>query len=558
MKKNLLLPLFAFCILQSAFSQTNVSGFINANTNWTLAGSPYIVVGNTIIPNGYTLTIDPGVVVKFDSAKTLQINGELHAVGAAGNRIIFTSNRISPAPGDWRQIQFSDTAADAVFNSSGNYVSGCIMKYCDVSYGGNGEIQTLNSSLYISNCNITYSSGSALSCHGFLKIDSTCIRHNHSGGTITISSYPYCPYIIEHDTMDYNVWQALFLNASPFPNCADEEMIIRNNYFAHTDSSSALAVGSSNRVLITENDFVNNRDGIDGYSAIDLSGESGNSTVQCNRFVGNQGTRGCAIYLGNYGQDTIRNNLFDSNSRLWGSVMYADRGCCADVSISDNRFLNNIVPGGNILFLRSTASGNNIGTLFLNQNEFMNNCATSDIYLSVSSANFNAQFADISNNNFMDDSITYAIDNHTPFGGPNIDADSNFWNTSSSQHIDSIIDDYFDNLSYSIVNYSPILTSPAAIDTICPSISMSIAEVSQNNKQFIIYPNPSHSTFTLSLDQLAIANSQLALYDLTGRKIYTQQINNQSTIINSQFSPGVYFVKVQSGEKVWTEKLVVE
>jgi hypothetical protein len=74
-----------------------------------------------------------------------------------------------------------------------------------------------------------------------------------------------------------------------------------------------------------------------------------------------------------------------------------------------------------------------------------------------------------------------------------------------------------------------------------------------------ISPNPARSSFTISLnDELSIQNAGLKVYDTTGREIYTQQINNQSTIINNQFSAGVYFVKVQSGEKVWTEKLVVE
>ena len=47
-------------------AQTNVSGVISANTTWTKANSPYIVNSNLLINSGVTLTIDPGVVVKFD------------------------------------------------------------------------------------------------------------------------------------------------------------------------------------------------------------------------------------------------------------------------------------------------------------------------------------------------------------------------------------------------------------------------------------------------------------------------------------------------------------
>ncbi|MGZ4056956.1 MAG: hypothetical protein ACXVPU_16770 [Bacteroidia bacterium] len=57
MKKILLLSTtvlgFATCC-----AQTTVSGFINSNTTWNVSGSPYIVTGNALLSNGYTLTIE--------------------------------------------------------------------------------------------------------------------------------------------------------------------------------------------------------------------------------------------------------------------------------------------------------------------------------------------------------------------------------------------------------------------------------------------------------------------------------------------------------------------
>src|SRR5258705_851831 len=142
MKKLFFAFNFLFCIF-NCIAQTNVSGFINANTTWNLAGSPYIVVGNALLSHGYTLTIEPGVIVKFNDSTALQIDGELIAIGTANQRITFTSNQPVPAPGDWGKIHFADTCVNAVFDASGNYLSGCIMKYCDVMYGGElgaGEI----------------------------------------------------------------------------------------------------------------------------------------------------------------------------------------------------------------------------------------------------------------------------------------------------------------------------------------------------------------------------------------------------------------------------------
>src|SRR5258705_9728710 len=54
-----------------SIAQTNVSGFISTNTTWNLAGSPYIVIGNVLVSYGYTLTVEPGVVVKFNNDKAI-------------------------------------------------------------------------------------------------------------------------------------------------------------------------------------------------------------------------------------------------------------------------------------------------------------------------------------------------------------------------------------------------------------------------------------------------------------------------------------------------------
>src|SRR5437899_2982871 len=135
MKKIYSLLCFALLSLV-AKSQTNVSGFINANTTWTVTGSPYIVVANALVSQGYTLTIQPGVTIKFNTNCALQIDGELIAIGTPTNHISFTSNQPSPKAGDWGKLHISEYAVDAVYDAFGYYLSGTILKYCDVTYGG--------------------------------------------------------------------------------------------------------------------------------------------------------------------------------------------------------------------------------------------------------------------------------------------------------------------------------------------------------------------------------------------------------------------------------------
>ncbi|MFT4704897.1 MAG: hypothetical protein ACI81R_002605, partial [Bradymonadia bacterium] len=44
----------------NASAQTNVSGGINVDTIWTVAGSPYVMIGDVSVQTGATLTIEPG------------------------------------------------------------------------------------------------------------------------------------------------------------------------------------------------------------------------------------------------------------------------------------------------------------------------------------------------------------------------------------------------------------------------------------------------------------------------------------------------------------------
>jgi parallel beta-helix repeat protein len=176
---------------------TYVSGIISSDTTWTAAGSPYIVTGNILVKEGVTLTIEPGVVVKFNSAKGLQIDGELIARGTEAEQIVFTSNQSSPAPGDWANILFTNSSVDATFDEHGNYIhQRSIMQYCTVEYGGGSDtpvIKIVRSSPLLDYCTITknarrgiYVEGefAAGAVKGLPKITNNTITHNGAEGII--------------------------------------------------------------------------------------------------------------------------------------------------------------------------------------------------------------------------------------------------------------------------------------------------------------------------------------------------------------------------------------
>ena len=88
---------------------TNSSGIEIGGTltsDLTLStGVEYDLTSALIVPDGLTLTIEPGVVVRATTGSdvyvAIQQGGVINAEGTSSNPIVFTSNSSTPNPGDW-------------------------------------------------------------------------------------------------------------------------------------------------------------------------------------------------------------------------------------------------------------------------------------------------------------------------------------------------------------------------------------------------------------------------------------------------------------------------
>lgn len=94
----------------------------------------------------------------------------------------------------------------------------------------------------------------------------------------------------------------------------------------------------------------------------------------------------------------------------------------------------------------------------------------------------------------------------------------------------------------------------STITPLCTSVAVN--EIEENNL-FRIFPNPTHSAFTLSLTN-EMQNAELKIFDVTGKVVHEKIINNHSLTINYKFSAGLYFVRVTAAEKMYLQKLLVE
>jgi len=91
--------------------KTSVTGILPCKHTWTAAKSPYGVVGNLLVNKGCELKVQAGVRVIFTGKYYLQVEGTLIARGTTGNKIVFTSGKAKPAPGDWSGIVFKSNVS---------------------------------------------------------------------------------------------------------------------------------------------------------------------------------------------------------------------------------------------------------------------------------------------------------------------------------------------------------------------------------------------------------------------------------------------------------------
>jgi len=124
-----------------AASATYVEGVITQDTVWTLTDSPFVVSKNVIVYPNATLTIEPGVEVRFGESFSLIVNGRLIANGTQDNMITFTSNKDQPGAGDWNTIILSNRTVQST------------LAYCSIEYAKNGTT-IANGNVKIKNCEI--------------------------------------------------------------------------------------------------------------------------------------------------------------------------------------------------------------------------------------------------------------------------------------------------------------------------------------------------------------------------------------------------------------------
>ncbi len=330
----------------TASGTQDVSGVLSSNTTWT-NDKTYVVTGNILVPNGVTLTIEPGTVVKFDGFYNIQVEGQLIAAGTESNMIVFTSNKTTPTVTDWHSILFKDSSVDATLDANFNYVSGSIIRYCEFSYGGpvvaadysspfiaNNYIHDTGNggpprdwpsgtiwlhglpptvTIVISNVIENNTNSGICVAYGTAKIIGNLIRNNTSrwGGGIGIFSRG--PVTMEHNTIVSNTAGEMGGAIGIYRgNHTIRYNLIANNscivdQYKFTNKGGG-AIGKWGSIIsVTDNTILGNA----GFAAFHYNNTSLGDAIEQNNIAG---TNPYIIYLGQYGTQNVSasNNYWDT------------------------------------------------------------------------------------------------------------------------------------------------------------------------------------------------------------------------------------------------------
>lgn len=220
-------------------SATYVEGVITQDTVWTLVNSPFVLSNDVVVNSNATLTVEPGVEVRFGGDFSLTVHGKMVANGTEQKMISFTSNKLDPAPDDWGTI----------FVDERNQSS---MLYCIVEYSkdgitiGDGSLILQNSLIFNNGKGLILNFGDVVAIHNVIS--------NNTESGIEIGEAD--AVTIQNNTIQSNA-EGIVLNG----HLTSTIRIVQNEIELNAQAGIDFATNSSGNAFILQNNLSSNKYG---------------------------------------------------------------------------------------------------------------------------------------------------------------------------------------------------------------------------------------------------------------------------------------------------------
>ncbi|MBI1286473.1 MAG: T9SS type A sorting domain-containing protein [Flavobacteriales bacterium] len=561
-------------VFQTLFSyaQTTIPGGTVSGI-WTLGGSPYEVEGSIMVPDGETLTIEPGVEVSFQGHYKLLVLGRILAVGTVVDSIYFTaSNTVdgwygmkfdgTPASNDTSRLSYcslrwgrangsnNDGFGGAVFmnNITKLVVSNCTLRNNWALYGGG--IASLNSISKIVNCKIsanTYASdGGGIYTNGGTSIIGNTISGNSSFNSNVEGGGLWCSHAVEimGNTISNNTTNGGYGGGINCVGCSGSIIgnVISYNYDNTAGGGIRLNNGSSPEF---SGNFVCNNSTDAGGAGMMISNQSdpvmNNNVIANNHEESTYAYAGGAMLLWNSNPIITNNTIVNNSSSTTGGGIFCHEG-------SSPTFTNCILYGN--------ASDDEGDQVMLNDEQSDPNFYYCNIEGGTAAFGLNGNFfTGTTSNNFDSDPLFL-----TPSSGVGTSHDGYTANW-SLQPNSPCIDAGNPVGSYSAFD---IAGNPRVLNIIDVGAYEGASTVGMTTEPDLIdvsvFPNPTINVFTIRMNERAHSTIQITLTDASGRLVYRNETNEQFVeIATSNFVGGLYYYSLinQEGTELSRGKMVV-
>ncbi len=540
MKKTFLVIATIFLMYSYSNEQTIIPAG-NVSGTWTLAGSPYLIQGSVMIPDGSTLSIEPGVNVNFQGSYKLYIQGRLLAAGNAADTIHFSAADTTIG---WLGLHFDNTP----LTNDTSKIFYCKLQYAKTTNGGGaiyilGFSKVVISNNRISNCRTdAYPGGGGILCSGSSPvITHNTISHNMTsfggGGICCENSSPAITNNVISNNVAYNGGGGIecfgIYNAS--------NAVISNNIISNNSASYGGGISSTNNSPIITNNLISNNTASNGGGI--SCGSDGTPNISSNTISNNTAAEsGGGIYCDyTYASPTFTNNTLVNNSAAKGGAL----SCFLYSSVN----LYNTILWGNT----ASASGPQVYLDDENSDPVFHYC---DVQGGPDAFGLNSGifYTGIYQNNI--DAIPMFV-SPSAGSGAGFDGVTADWSLQAASPCINTGTPDTTGLSLpelDLAGNPRIKGDRIDIGAYEFPLPNSVVEI-QNNFLVDIYPNPAMNDISVEMKQ----KSEIEISNISGQIIKTIYSDDTKTTIDiGNLSGGVYIIKVKTDKGIAIKKFIKE